>query len=60
MSASFQSPPTPQPLPVPPLWKQPWLWNLGRQLLGGVAVLLLIFGVLRKPEVLVVTGRRVY
>ncbi len=47
MSASFQSPPTPQPLPVPPLWKQPWLWDLGRQLLGGVAVLLLIFGVLR-------------
>ncbi len=47
MSAAFQSPPTPQPLPVPPLWKQPWLWDLGRQLLGGVAVLLLIFGVLR-------------
>jgi flagellar M-ring protein FliF len=47
MSAAFQTPPIPQPLPVPPLWKQPWLWDLGRQLLGGVAVLLLIFGVLR-------------
>ncbi len=47
MSAPFQVPPAPKPLPAPPLWKQPWLWDLGKQVLGGIAVLLLIFGVLR-------------
>lgn len=31
----------------PPLWQQPWVLNLGKQILGGLAVLFLIFGVLR-------------
>ena len=31
----------------PPIWQQPWVLDLGKQILGGLAVLLLIFGVLR-------------
>ncbi len=31
----------------PPIWQQPWVLDLGKQVLGALAVLLLIFGVLR-------------
>ena len=31
----------------PPVWQQPWVLDLGKQILGALAVLLLIFGVLR-------------
>ncbi|WP_455380079.1 flagellar basal-body MS-ring/collar protein FliF, partial [Acidihalobacter prosperus] len=40
----------PKPLPAvssPPLWQQPWVFNLAKQILGGLVVLFLIFGVLR-------------
>ncbi|HQU15086.1 MAG: flagellar M-ring protein FliF [Chromatiales bacterium 21-64-14] len=47
MSASFQAPPVVEPLPAPPLWKQPWVWNLAKMIVGGLGVLLLIFSVLR-------------
>ena len=30
-----------------PIWKEPWFWELAKQLLGGLAVLIVIFGVLR-------------
>jgi flagellar M-ring protein FliF len=30
-----------------PLWQQPWFWEMVKQLAGGLAVLLIIFGVLR-------------
>ncbi len=35
------------PLPEPPLWKQPWFWSLARQLVAGIAILLLILFVAR-------------
>lgn len=47
INQSFQQPAIPEPLPEPPLWEQPWLQDLGKQLLGGLAVLVLVFGVLR-------------
>lgn len=33
--------------PDVPLWEQPWVWELAKQVLAGLFVLILIFGVLR-------------
>ncbi|MEQ6341976.1 MAG: flagellar M-ring protein FliF [Gammaproteobacteria bacterium] len=35
------------PMPEPKLLEQPWIWDVAKQALGGLAVLFLIFGVLR-------------
>ncbi|NLW05730.1 MAG: flagellar M-ring protein FliF [Pseudomonadaceae bacterium] len=34
-------------IPDLPLWEQPWVWELAKQVLAGLFVLILIFGVLR-------------
>ncbi|MFK7159759.1 flagellar basal-body MS-ring/collar protein FliF [Marinospirillum sp. MEB164] len=34
-------------LPELPFWEQPWFWDLAKQILAGLFVLILIFGVLR-------------
>jgi len=34
-------------IPELPLWEQPWVWELAKQILAGLFVLILIFGVLR-------------
>ncbi|MGE3775100.1 MAG: flagellar basal-body MS-ring/collar protein FliF [Gammaproteobacteria bacterium] len=47
MPASFVDPTPPEPLPVVPVWKQPWVWDIGKQALGGLFVLMLFFGLLR-------------
>ncbi len=47
MNAVFTKPLPVEALPEEPFWKQPWLWDIVKQVLGGVAVLFLIFGVLR-------------
>lgn len=47
INQAFQQPQAPEPLPEPALWEQPWVMDLGKQALGGLAVLLLVFGVLR-------------
>ncbi len=31
----------------PPIWEQPWAWNMGKQILAGLGVLLLILMVIR-------------
>jgi flagellar M-ring protein FliF len=36
-----------EPLPAVPVWEQAWLWDLGKKILGGLMVLLLVFGVLK-------------
>ena len=36
-----------EPVPEPPIWEQPWVWDVGKQVLGALGVLLLVFGVLR-------------
>ena len=46
-SAEFLAPPTPEALPEPPIWQQPWVWNVAKQLAGGLFVLLVLFGVIR-------------
>lgn len=43
----FAIPEAPEPLPEIPVWQQPWVWDAGKQILGGLFVLFLIFGVLR-------------
>lgn len=47
MNAAFTRPAPVEPLPEDPIWKQSWLWDVVKQVVGGVVVLLLIFGVLR-------------
>ncbi len=47
INAAFKAPTMVAPLPKPPIWKQPWVWSIGKQLLGALAVILLVFGVLR-------------
>ena len=46
-SAEFLAPPAPEALPEPPIWQQPWVWNLARQVAGGLFVLFVLFGVIR-------------
>lgn len=47
MPATFIEPVAPEPLPPLPIWKQPWVWDIGKQALGGLFVLILFFGLLR-------------
>lgn len=47
INSAFEVPPTPEALPEPPMWQQPWAKDIMKQALGGLAVLLLVFGVLR-------------
>ncbi len=46
-SAEFQAPPALEPLPEVPVWQQPWVWNVAKQVAGGLFVLLVLFGVIR-------------
>jgi len=43
----FRQLPQIQAPPPPPIWKQPWVWSAARQVLAGLVVLFLIFGILR-------------
>lgn len=47
LNAAFVSVPEPEPLPEEPIWKEAWVLELGKQLLGAIAVLVLVFSVLR-------------
>ena len=47
INAAFMAPEEMQPLPELPLWEQPWVWDLAKQIGGVLLVLILIFFVLR-------------
>ena len=47
INAAFSPILEPEALPEVPIWEQSWVWDIGKQALGGLAVLLLVFGVLR-------------
>lgn len=47
INASFQMAQAVEALPEPPLWKQPWVLDISKQVLGALVVILLLFGVLR-------------
>jgi len=36
-----------EPLPETPIYKEAWVWDIAKQVLGGLAVLLMIFGILK-------------
>ena len=47
VNTAFLQPEAVEPLPEPAIWEQPWVWDLAKQGLGGLAVLFIAFGVLR-------------
>ena len=63
-SAQFLLPPLPEALPEPPIWQQPWAWNVAKQVAGGLFALFVLFGVIRptvkslmsKPATLTASG----
>ncbi|HEC73073.1 MAG TPA: flagellar basal body M-ring protein FliF [Methylophaga aminisulfidivorans] len=47
VNAPFLAPEVVEALPETPIWEQPWVWSLAKQLGGALVVLFLIFGVIR-------------
>lgn len=50
MNAQFSVPDAIEPLPELPIWQQAWVWDIAKQVLGGLFVLFLVFGIL-KPAI---------
>ncbi|WP_319557803.1 flagellar basal-body MS-ring/collar protein FliF [Thiomicrorhabdus sp.] len=46
VNASFVAAPQ-EEMPSLPMWQEPWFWNLIKQIVAGIAVLIIIFGVIR-------------
>lgn len=47
MNAEFAKPDPIEPLPEQPIWQQSWVLDIAKQVLGGLFVLFLVFGVLK-------------
>jgi len=47
INSSFVPPPVAEALPEPSLLEQPWVWDVAKQAVGALGVLVLVFGVLR-------------
>lgn len=47
INAEFSPLPEIEAAPEPGLLEQPWVWDLGKQILGGILAALVLFGVLR-------------
>ena len=47
INAEFSLPPTIEAAPPTPLLDKPWVWDVGKQVLGGLLAALVLFGVLR-------------
>jgi len=47
VNTPFQEPAPIAPMPAPPMWEQPWVLRLVKELLGGLGVLFIVLGVLR-------------
>ena len=47
INSSFIPLPEAEPVPEPSMMEQPWVWNVGKQAVGAIGVLILIFGVLK-------------
>lgn len=47
LNAAFSVMDEPEPLPEEPIWKQAWVLDLAKQVFGAIAVLILVFSVLR-------------
>jgi flagellar M-ring protein FliF len=46
-NVSFKAVEEMEPAPAAPVWQQPWIWDVAKQALGVMMVLLLVLGVLR-------------
>lgn len=57
INVPFSTPPAIEALPDPPLWKEAWVWEVGKQVLAGLLVLFLLFRVLL-PVVRGLLGRQ--
>jgi flagellar M-ring protein FliF len=47
VNSSFVPPPEAEALPEPSLMQQPWIWDVARQAVGALGVLIVVFGVLK-------------
>jgi flagellar M-ring protein FliF len=47
INSSFMALPEVEAIPEPSLLEQPWVWDIAKQAVGGIGVLILIFGLLR-------------
>lgn len=47
INESFTEPLVPEELPPQPIWEQSWVWDAAKQAMGGLLLLLILFGVLR-------------
>ncbi|HED14458.1 MAG TPA: flagellar M-ring protein FliF [Gammaproteobacteria bacterium] len=56
VNTPFSIPESPAPLPEVPIWKQPWVWDIAKQVVAGIFLLLLLFLVIR-PAFKSLTGR---
>jgi len=56
VNTPFSVPEVPEPMPEVPLWKQPWVWDIAKQAVAGIFLLLLVLLVIR-PAFKSLTGR---
>jgi flagellar M-ring protein FliF len=47
INEAFTDPVIPEELPAQPIWEQSWIWDVAKQFMGGILLLLILFGVLR-------------
>jgi flagellar M-ring protein FliF len=47
INEAFTEPLKPEELPEQPIWEKSWVWDAAKQFMGGVLLLLILFGVLR-------------
>jgi flagellar M-ring protein FliF len=47
VNTNFSTIETPEPLPEVPIWERPWVWDVGKQLVGLIFAGLVVFTVLR-------------
>ncbi|WP_455209962.1 flagellar basal-body MS-ring/collar protein FliF [Kaarinaea lacus] len=47
INEAFTEPLLPEELPEQPIWEKSWVWDVAKQFMGGVLLLLILFGVLR-------------
>jgi len=50
MNSQFSLPEVMEALPETPIWQKAWVWDIAKQVLGGLFVLFLVFGIL-KPAI---------
>ena len=47
INEAFTEPLMPEELPEQPIWEKSWIWDAAKQAMGGILLLLILFGVLR-------------